>query len=184
MKKKVACFLPAIFVSLLFFGQTERAKKTRSNGGHVAAGAGVHFPLGNFSKTHTVGFGIDVSPARHRFGLMGNKKLAFTYNAGVTWYKGKQVQVSGYPYEYPGFTFIHGYAGLLYNPLKKLIANLQAGPALGIYIKDTRFNIGAKLEGSYYIRKTAVAAGPLLTMMLEPGTGPLWSVGVKARMDL
>jgi hypothetical protein len=184
MIKQITCFLPALVLSTLLFGQAERTKKTRSSGDNVSAGASIHFPIGNFSKSHTMGVGLDASPARHTFGLLRFKKIAFTYNAGVAYYIGKKIHLIDYYYDYPGFTFIHAYAGLLYNPLKKLNVNLLAGPALGIYKKDTRFNIGARLEGSYYIRKTSIAAGPLLNMMLEPGTQPLWSVGLKFRMDL
>jgi hypothetical protein len=184
MIKKITCFLPALVLSIFLFGQTERTKRTRSSGDNVSVGLSINAPVGNFSKTHFIGIGLDASPARHTFGLMSFKKIAFTYNGGIVYYLGKNIRIIDYSYEYPGFTFIHGYAGLLYNPLKKLTVTLLAGPALGIYKKDTRFNIGARLEGSYYIRKTSIAAGPILNMMLEPGTEPLWSVGLKFRMDL
>ncbi|HUR65507.1 MAG TPA: hypothetical protein VMZ03_04085 [Chitinophagaceae bacterium] len=184
MKRKIACFFPLLVFSLLLLGQSKRTKKTRSPGDNVSAGISINFPIGNFSSSHTIGPGLDVSPASHQFGLMGFKKIAFAYNGGVAYYFGKEVRTIDFSYKYPGFTFIHTYAGLLYTPLKKLSATLLAGPALGIYKKDTRFNIGARLEGSYYIRKTNIAAGPLLNMMWETGADPLWSAGIKMRMDL
>jgi hypothetical protein len=184
MTKWVICFFTALGSSVILFGQAERTKRTRSSGDNVSVGLSINAPVGNFSKTHFLGIGLDASPARHKFGLMSFKKIAFTYNGGIAYYLGEKIRTIDYTYEYPGFTFIHGYAGLLYNPLKKLTVNLLAGPALGIYKKDTRFNIGSRLEGSYYIRKTSIAAGPILSMMLEPGTEPLWSVGLKFRMDL
>lgn len=184
MIKQITCFLPALFVSTFLYGQAERTKSTRSSGDILSAGASIHLPMGNFSTSHVLGIGLEASPAVHTFGLLHFKKIAFTYNAGIAYFIGKKNQVSGYSYNFPGFTFIHGYAGLLYNPLKKLNVNLLAGPALGIYKKNTRFNIGARLEGSYYIGKTSIAAGPLLNMILEPGTQPLWSVGLKFTMDL
>jgi hypothetical protein len=180
MKKTIL----SLFTSLLLIQAYAQSKDKG-----IAVSIGVNMPVGEFSSTHGFGIAVDCSPSRHKFQMkQKNKKIilaktAFTYNGGMTYYFGKSETVSGYPYKYPGYFFIHAFGGLLYVPAKKMTASLLAGPALGIYNGNTRFNIGARLEGNYKI-KTNISAGPLLNMMLEPGTNALWSAGMKFTLEL
>lgn len=139
--------------------------------------------VGDFSSTHPVGIALDCSPTRHWFGLLKRKKIAFTYNGGVVYYFGKKETVSSYPYKYPGYIFIHSFGGLLYNPAKNAGISLTTGPALGIYNGNTQFNIGSKLEASYYI-SNRFAIVPGIMLMKESGADPIWAASVKARFDL
>lgn len=117
------------------------------------------------------------------FDTVKRKKAAFTYNGGVAYYFGKKETISGYPYKYSGYTFIHAFAGIIFIPVKKTRIALTAGPALGIYNGNSQFNIGSKLEVSYFINPK-IAIGPGIAMMKEPGTNPLWSMSFKTIMKL
>lgn len=157
--------------------------KAQSKEGNNAVSIGINLPVGNFSSTHLIGIGAEYSPLRHTFQLFKWKHLAFTYNGGVAYYFGKKETVSGYPYKYPGYIFIHAFGGLLYNPFKKASITLTAGPALRIYNGNARFNIGSKLELSYFISKK-VAIGPGIIFMKESGADLLWSAAFKATLAL
>jgi hypothetical protein len=180
--KKVLLF----FFALLFFNSTYSQKDIG-----VIASAAVQIPLGDLSSTHSFGISLDVAPGYHTYKLINRERsktanwgrMAFTYNGGLTYYFGKNEMVSGYPYKYPGYLFIHGFGGLFINPAKKITASLLAGPALGIYNGNTRFNIGGRLEGNYRI-KNMFSAGPMINCMWEPGTRSLWSAGIKLSLDL
>jgi hypothetical protein len=150
--------------------------------------ASVNLPLGEFSSTHLGGIGLGYAPAIHGFrmvqrdSLLLKKKTAFHYNGGLAYYPGKNETVSGHDYKYPGYLFIHAFAGVLYVPVSKAEIKLTAGPAIGIYNGNTRFNVGSKLEASYYIN-TRISAGPAIIMMKEFGSDPLWAGSLKIAMD-
>ncbi|MDZ4795382.1 MAG: hypothetical protein SGI83_13965 [Bacteroidota bacterium] len=179
MKKKIFTFLLTIFFILPVLSQTSTSKKTVSPGKDIAVSFGVNLPIGNFSSTHFIGMAVDVSPARHTFGLTRVRKFIFTYNGGFAYYLGKKETVSGSPYKYPGYSFMHAFAGLLYNPIVKTSISLTAGPAIGIYNSTTRFTIGSKLAASYFVN-SKIAVGPGIVIMKEFGSDPLWVVSVKA----
>lgn len=141
--------------------------------------ASAHLPVGDFSSTHWIGIGAEVSPARYWFGIFKWKKVRLTYNGGLAYYLGKKEKASGYDYKYPGYFFIHAFGGVAYRPVKKATINLTTGPAIGIYNGTTRFNIGARLESTYFI-STSIAIGPGIIFMKESGANPLWSAALKA----
>ncbi len=145
--------------------------------------AGILLPLGDFSSTHLCGIAVGYQPANHWFNLLKRKQLAFTYNAGLAYYFGKKEMVSGYPYKYPGYFFLHAFGGILYNPVRKLDLTLTVGPALGIYNGNSRFNIGSKLEGTYYL-KNKFAVSPGIILMKENKADPLWAVSIKGVLEL
>src|SRR6187455_39458 len=118
-------------------GQSERPKvHNHPSGKQHAVSIGANFPLGNFSSTHIIGIATNYSWTDHRFGQMDVKPVkpfGFIANAGMAYYFGKKETVSGYPYDYPGYIFIHIHGGAVYNPWRKANISLMAGPALGIY---------------------------------------------------
>lgn len=183
MKKSRSIFWVAMIFIKSVSGQTTEIKKPFPQEKGIALSAAVNLPVGDFSSTHRIGIAFDCSPSRHLLGLMKQKKMAFTYSGGVAYYVGKKETVSNYPYKYPGYVFIHGFGGLLYNPFKKAGFALTTGPALGIYNGNTQFNIGAKLEASYSIT-TSIAIGPGILLMKEPGANALWSMAIRTGIRL
>ena len=183
MKKRLLFLFATSFYIYSVSAQTKSIKKKSSEEKGVSVSAGVSIPVGDFSSTHLIGIGVDCSPTRHSFGKIKAKKTAFTYNGGLAYYFGKKETVSGYPYAYPGYFLIHTFGGVLYNPVKNGSVTLTAGPALGIYNGNTQFNIGSKLEVSYYISKK-ITIGPGIILMKESGADPLWAAAVKAILSL
>ncbi len=171
--------LSIIFWLLLGIGYCSVSAQVKS--GNTALSIGINIPVGNFSNTHLIGIDADYSPARHRFGLFKLNHIAFTYSGGGSFYFGKKETVSGYPYKYPGYIFIYGLAGLLYNPARNFSFILYAGPGLGIYHGHKRFTIGSKLEMNYDIGEK-FSMGPGIFMMKEPAANPLWSATLKTTM--
>jgi hypothetical protein len=153
--------------------------KAQSNGMDNAVSAGINIPVGDFSATHAIGIGVEYSPLRHIFQLYKWKRLAFTYNGGLAYYFGKKETVSGYPYDYPGYFFIHAFGGIVYNPFTDAGIALTGGPAVGIYDGHPRFTIGSKLELSFYTSKK-ITIGPGIIFMKESGADPLWAASLKA----
>lgn len=143
-------------------------------------------PIGNFSGTHFGGFAIEYSISKRQLGLMKSKpanSFSFIATGGFAYYFGKKETVSGYPYDYPGYFFIHAFGGVLYNALKKGSIVFTAGPGLGIYNGNTRFNLGSELELSYYISKK-LAIGPGIKLMKESGSKPLLATAIKTTIAL
>lgn len=174
--KKIICFI-IVLGNFSVSAQTNKEKKKTGGSDHIVS-FGVNLPLADFSSTHSIGFGIGYSPGTHVFGLVKNKHFAFTYNGGVAYYIGKKETVSSYPYKYPGYFFIHAFAGVLYNPASKIDFKLTAGPALGIYNGNSKFNIGAALEGAYYLNNQFIVA-PGFFLMKENKSDPLWAGSLK-----
>lgn len=144
--------------------------------------AGIHIPIGEFSSTHDIGLGIEYSWSHHRFGRINEiplNSIGFATNIGANYYFGKKEMIGVYPFEYSDYTFLHMHGGIIYNPGKKANISLTAGPALGIYSSHTQFNIGANLKGSYYVNKN-IAIAPVITIMKESKSDPLWAMAIQA----
>jgi len=140
-------------------------------------------PFGNFSSTHLIGIAAEISPSAHTVSLLKQPKVGFTYNGGIAYYLGKKETVSSYPYKYPGFIFIHAFAGAIYIPTKGVDVKLTAGPALAIYNRNLNFNIGSKLDVNYHLNNT-IAIGPGIILMKELGTTSLWAASVRMTIAL
>jgi len=182
---KTSTFVLMLLLSLVskqVMAQSAKPVKQSQNG-NTGLGLGINIPAGSFSSTHVAGISAEYAPVRHVLGLIKQKKWAFTYNGGIAYYFGKKETVSGYRYKYPNYTFIHAFAGVLYQPCKKTALSLTAGPALGIYNGNTRFNTGSKLEATYFINPK-LAIGPGLILMKESGADALWSAGLKTTFVL
>jgi hypothetical protein len=178
-------FLFLLMMGNLAIGQSQRpGKHNHPSGKQSSISLGANLPLGNFSSTHISGIATNYSWSNHRFGRMDVKPVkpfGFTANTGVAYYFGKKEIVSSYQYKYPGYIFIHTYAGTIYNGWRKANISLTAGPALGIYNGNTQFHIGSILEGSYFINEK-IAITPGIHFMKESGVDPLWSASLKATM--
>ena len=135
-------------------------------------------PIGKFSSTHLIGVAAEISPSAHTVSLLKQPKIGLTYNGGVACYLGKKETVSSYPYKYPGFIFIHAFAGAICIPTKGLDIKLTGGPALGIYNGNLNFNIGSKLDINYHFSNT-LSIGPGIIMMKEFGATSLWSASIR-----
>ncbi|MEI2737231.1 MAG: hypothetical protein V9F01_00430 [Chitinophagaceae bacterium] len=183
MKNKLLTLLFTFPLTAYCFAQSGDSKKISSDEKGISVSLGVNAPVGNFSSTHFLGIGIDCSPSSHWFGLLKRKKIAFTYTGGVAYYFGKKESVSSYPYKYPGFTFIHAFAGAFSIPFNKTSVKLTAGPALGIYNGNIQFNIGSRLEASYYINNKFFL-GPDIILMKEYRANALWSLAIRAGIML
>jgi hypothetical protein len=161
---------------------TADTTKKAPAGKRQAVSAGINLALGDFSSTHTGGIAVEYSRSQHRYGqlaAMPAKKWGYLIEGGLAYYFGKKETVSGYPYDYPGYYFLHVYPGLLYNTCKKGLISISAGPALGLYNGDLRFTIGGTLRGTWYINeRTGIT--PAVLIMKEPGADPLWAASLKA----
>ncbi len=181
------CRLAFVVLFTIFFlqasAQTNDVEmKVKADKG-FSLSASLLIPVGEFSDTHVLGFGVAIAPSAQQLSLFRKPKIGFTYNAGFDYYLGKNVTVSSYPYKYPGYFFIHAFAGAIYNPTKEFDIKLTAGPALGIYNGKTNFNIGSKLNLNYHFNNT-IAIGTGLNMMKESGADPIWSVSLGATIAL
>jgi hypothetical protein len=144
--------------------------------------AGINIPFVEFTQTHWLGTCLNFSWSKNRFGISDKKTIkpiGFIADGGIDYYFGKKETVSGYPYQYNGFTYIHTYGGVIYNCGKHGNINLTTGPALGLENGFTTFFWGANLSGAYYFKKrTAVA--PSIVFMKDPDSyDPLLSFSIK-----
>jgi hypothetical protein len=144
-------------------------------------------PLGDFSKSYGFGIGADYSWSKHRYGkmpLIPAVPFGFTFNIGGDYYIGKKVTIGTPPYtgsyDYGGYTYLHAYAGDIYNPCAKGNISLTAGPALGLSGGHSDFNIGIDLSGSIYLGNSGkFGITPNLTLMKQAGSDPLYTGGIR-----
>lgn len=179
-------FLLHIFLLIAISGKTQTNSDSRKNvltGYSKIVSAGINITIPEFSQTHNFGAGIGFSWSKHRFGLTEkkpSKPFGFIADGGIDYYLGKKETVSGYPYKYNGFTYIHTYGGIIYNCCKRGNINLTTGPALGLEDGFTTFFWGANLSGAYYINKK-IAITPGIHFMKDPDSyDPLLSCSIKA----
>jgi hypothetical protein len=183
MKKVVLLILfTYLFLHSLLAQNSSQDKPTKKGIG-INLSAAIQLPVGDFSSTHLLGLGFEVSPSYHTTGLFSKIKIAFTYNGGVAYYLGKKETVSSYSYTYPGYFFIHAFAGALLIPSHKIEISLTGGPALGIYNGNTLFNLGSKVDLNFHLNNK-VSVGPGIVFMKEPGADPLWAVSAKIMMSI
>lgn len=171
----------SVLCSLLsFFIFSTAGAQSKNNTWEIAAG--LAFPASEFAETHVAGATFQITYADHRFGklfTLPKKKLGYVFNSGFSHYFGRTETVSGHEFNYGGYFIFHTYAGGIYNAGRKIHFSLMAGPALGLYQKNLRFNIGSDLSGTYYFnRKWGATAA--LQFMNETGARPLWSAALKA----
>jgi len=143
--------------------------------------AGIGIPFGDFSSTHSFGAGLDYSWSNHRFGLLQSipvKPIGFTFNIGGDYFFGKKEMIGLYSYQYSNYIYLHTYGGVIINQGKKGNISITAGPALGLYVGNTQFNVGINLSGNYYINKK-IALSPSILFMKESNSEPLWSAGLR-----
>jgi hypothetical protein len=184
---KIKChffLLICMLASLTGVTQTNNTKKKIIPAGYSkTVSAGINIPIPEFSQTHSFGAGISFSWSKHRFGMLEkkpSKPFGFIADGGIDYYFGKKETVSGYPYQYNGFTYIHTYGGIIYNCYKRGHINLTTGPALGLEDGFTTFFWGVYLSGAYYI-KEKIAITPGIHFMKDPDSyDPLLSVSIKA----
>lgn len=163
-------------IFLLSFSFFAAGQKTK-----ISVSADINFPLGDFSSTHIAGIGAETIFGKSWPDTVKSKKLCFIYKAGLRYFPGEKQKISGFPYRYPGYYFIHAFAGIMYKLSNKINFALSAGPAIGIYNNSTRFTIGADLNISYSV-KNNLSLGPVIIMMKESGAEGLWSVGLKGNL--
>jgi hypothetical protein len=170
---KKATFI--LFLSL--WGLTGlRAQADTTLGENQAVLVGIHIPLGEFAKTHLAGLSASYTWSRHRLGklpVMPEKLFGFIANGGIDYYFGKKETVAGYEYRYGGYTYLHAFGGVIYNPTRTININLTTGPTMGIYKGVGDIGFGVSVAASYYINEK-VGISPALQYMKHDQTKALW----------
>ncbi len=182
MKKIVVILFVVSLTGIKGSAQAPVITKVQAENNNSCIAAGPVFPLGNFSSTHLAGIGAEYAWSHNRFGKMHanfQKKNDFVAAGGVAHYFGKKEKIGAGTFKYPGYTFIHINAGILYNLFRAGSISLTAGPGLGIYSGNTRFNINTVLCIRYYV-SPEIAITPGLVLIKETGSDPLYSASLKA----
>lgn len=171
---KMISMLIVCLLSSLFQLQAQRSFKWN-------AAAGVHLPFGIFSETHFPGAGIEISYSDNRFGrlwVIPKKHFSYVLNGGIDYFRGRKVNISGYPVKYGSYSLLRTYGGVIYNHGRRFNLQLMAGPAVSLYKQNLRFNIGSDLSATYFIAKRN-GITPCLIMINEWGASPLLAGSIK-----
>jgi hypothetical protein len=143
---------------------------------------GANIPVGEFSETHIAGISLIYSWSPHRFGklnVLPGKLIGFTANGGIDHYFGKKETVAGYDFKYGGYTFLHVFGGIIYNPSKQTNISLTTGPAMSLYKGNAGFGFGISWNGSYYFSRR-IALTPGFIYMKQAEANALWAASLKA----
>jgi hypothetical protein len=186
--KRISIFLGLISLfSLAAMGQVKKVKPIKKLAGkNQALSVGLDIPVGDFFHTHWMGAGADYSWSNNRLGvleIMPVKLLGFIANGGVDYYFGKKEIISSYPYKYPGYLYLHTYAGVICNPGKKTNIYLTAGPAISFYDGNVALAYGVNLAGSVYIfHNQKIAVTPGINFIKEKNADLIGSAFLKATL--
>ena len=177
LQKHLPLAIPLLFTSVAFAQKDSTRSSVADKGWYVKVlSVQAVMPVGEFAGSHTVGAGVDFSMEHHH----ENRFIYFIAGAGANHYLGKKVEVSNYPYKYPGYTFVHLSGGAYAQP-GDFIVRAMVGPALGFYNGNTRFNIAGRFELNYKLNDELLL-GSVLNLMKEPRANSLWSAGLKVSM--
>jgi hypothetical protein len=180
MKKTAFILLISLLIQSRLLAQTDPSSKQA--GKTQAAAFGINIPVAEFSETHIAGLSSSYSWSNHRFGKLDalpKKRIGFTAHGGVDYYFGKKVIVAGYDFKYGGYTCLHTFGGVIYNPVKKGNIMLTTGPAMSLYKGNADVGFGVMLNGSYYY-DNKIAFTPGAMYMKHDKTNALWVISLKA----
>lgn len=180
--KKVLLFFYMFLFSITTWSQSQQ-KQLPASGilRPNLVSAGLSLPLGNFSVSHTAGFGFEYSRCRYSYGKSQGKGVilfSYTLNTGISYFSGKKKIISNYPYQYPSNTWLYAMGGLMFLPAPSYNLSMTAGPSLMLYNKNSIFCLTAKIELNYFIKKK-IAISPSIQLLKQPGTNTFWITGVK-----
>ena len=181
MKKKFASFILSNIIFTVLWAQSGDSSY-KIHGKRYLVSSGVNIPFSAFSYTHSFGIAADITWSNHQFGMKDKKPVksfGFIVNGGIDYYFGRERIISMYKYKYGNFTYIHTYAGVIYNPCKKGNIQLSMGPAAGIKDGIVEFWWGINLTASYYLNEK-VAITPGIIFMKQSITDPLMSATLRA----
>ncbi|WP_276502043.1 hypothetical protein [Terrimonas pollutisoli] len=176
MKKNVFSFFLFVFVV-----STSSAQVTQVDKKNNALSVGLYASLGGFSDSHIMGAGIDYwwKPFHPYKDSNDSKQIAFAINGGAHYFFGKHVIVNSYGFKFSNFLDMHIMPGFLYQPLKRSIIQLSAGPNANLYKQNIRVGVGANFFTSYYLTEK-ISAGPAIHFRKFSNTAALWSGGIAA----
>src|SRR5687767_14201352 len=172
--KKICLLLLAGILMIPAFSQ--------NTGKGNAISLGIDIPFGDFSNTHGFGIGVDYAWSNDRFGKMTAKPakpIGFTFNVGVDHYFGKDETVGSITYEYPNYTYLHAYGGIMHNPCTNGNISLTAGPILGLWDDNSEFGFGVNLGGSIGISDN-IAISPGIFLMKHSDSDAFYSATLRA----
>ncbi|HYC40632.1 MAG TPA: hypothetical protein VEB63_09095 [Chitinophagaceae bacterium] len=176
MRTKTLFLITTLLAATSGFGQNGENTGKSNN-----IGFGISVPIGDFSDTHSFGLGLNYSWSNHRYGKMTARPadpIGFTFNAGVDYYFGKKETVNMYTYDYPGYTYIHAYGGIMHNPCTNGFLELTAGPVLGLWDGNSEFGFGVNLGGSFGICRS-MGINPFFTLMKHSDSDPIYTFGTR-----
>jgi hypothetical protein len=183
MRRTVFIVIACLFATIKILAQDSVPGSPNYIKGKNNAGAfGINIPVGEFSKTHIAGIGLDYSWSHHRFGnlkVLPKKLIGFTAKGGIAYYFGKKETVAGYDYRYGGYLYLHAFGGAIYNPCKKGNITLTIGPTLGIYKGSADVGFGVNLGGSYSLTDK-IALRPEIIFLNHHEAAALWVVTMRA----
>lgn len=104
--------------------------------------------------------------------------MLFNWEVTGAYYKGRKENTAGYSYTYPAYVLVHGYAGIALRVHRQWLAALGAGPGLGIYNGNTRYNTGVQ-AAVHYALSDRFHLSPSFRLMQEPGTNWLGALGLR-----
>jgi len=183
MNKKVVALFISFIIANYLPAQTANEKNRHSpTGKNNSLAAGPVMAAGNFSFTHSIGFSIDYTRTTKRMGTLTGKPsqtVGLLLNTGMNYLIGKKETVSGYPYQYPGYSLLYGTVGLISNPLKKMNFTAAMGPSIRLYNSTSSFALYTKISASYFFHQR-IAVTPAISIINESGTKPLLTAGLSA----
>lgn len=183
MKKRYVfpIFFLGLLISIISHSQDIDAPAIQKPPGKSNLGyLDLHVPVGVFARSHFGGMGLGYAWSHHRYGqgIKPSKVIGFTFNTGVDYFLGKNVEPAGYDFRYDGYWYFTALPGIICNPWHDFNFSFTAGPSLGVYAGSSDFGFGSNLFGTYYIDKR-ISIGPGVTYKNHKQTNDLWTLSVR-----
>jgi hypothetical protein len=179
---------PFLFLSLILLTTIVGvAQPKEQRGKSQLISSGINFPVGNFSKSHSLGAGLEYSWSKNRFGWLNKKPnttIGLTFSGAANYYFGRNDKTSPPPgFKFKNLLYLHASAGAIYNPCNKATISLAVGPAAEIYSDNASLGLIVNLGGSYFINKK-IGITPAISYMKQAEANALWVAALKASILL
>lgn len=145
--------------------------------------AGPALAIGSFAQTHGPGFGLEAGAMAwiHKKNSSAKNPVLLSWSVAADYYTGKKEATAGYAYTYPAYLLVHAFAGAAYPVKKNWLVSLTAGPGIGLYNGNAKYNTGLQATVQYAV-SNRFSVSPSFKLMQEPGTRWLGALALRAQI--
>ncbi|MET0634999.1 MAG: hypothetical protein ABWZ25_03160 [Chitinophagaceae bacterium] len=140
----------------------------------------IHKTVGDFERSHDLGFGVEYAISRKRFGrhITVPHQVSWIGKGGADYFIGRSKPTEGYAFRYNNYLYLHLMGGAVYNPVSFINSSLTAGPGAGFYNGSVTVGFNAALAVNVFVEER-FSVGPAVTFRKHREAEGLWTGAVR-----